>query len=125
MNLLKKTYYSICGRIYSVGKHFAEEKELMRFRDRAEIDEGAKLYSTSSIVNLSGKRENIVVGSNSHIYGTLTVLGFGGKITIGKNSSLGDLSRIVAAKQVQIGSRVMIAHNVNILDNNSHPIDAR
>jgi acetyltransferase-like isoleucine patch superfamily enzyme len=125
MNLLKKTYYSICARIYSVGKHFAEEKELMRFRERAQIDEEAKLYSTSSIVNLSGKKENIVVGSNSHIYGALTVLSFGGKITIGKNSSLGDLSRIVAAKGIEIGNRVMIAHNVNILDNNSHPTDAR
>lgn len=26
---------------------------------------------------------------------------------------------------VKIGNRVMIAHNVNILDNNSHPLDAK
>jgi acetyltransferase-like isoleucine patch superfamily enzyme len=125
MNPLKKFYYSICARIYSVGKLEAERRRIQRFHDHADIHESAILYESCNVVNLSGKRENIKIGLNSHIYGTLTTLSFGGKISIGNNSSVGDLSRIVSAKSISIGDRVMIAHNVNILDNNSHPLDAQ
>jgi acetyltransferase-like isoleucine patch superfamily enzyme len=124
MNALKKFYYSICARIYSVGKVEAEQKRIRRFHNQASIHESAKLYESSNVINLSGDKANIIVGSNSHIYGTLTTLNFSGKISIGSNSSVGDLSRIVSSKSILIGNRVMIAHNVNILDNNSHPIDA-
>src|SRR5437868_5587115 len=95
MSYIKNIYRSLCARIYAVGKYY------------------------------TGEKDRITIGRNSHIYGSLTILPFGGRIIIGNNCSLGDLSRIVSGKSIVIGNRVMIAHNVNILDNNSHPTNAR
>lgn len=124
MNPIRKIYNSACARIYSVGKQQAELKKINSIQNNAVVGNGSKFYSTASLVNLSGKMECITIGSNCHLYGNLTVLKNGGTITIGNNCSVGDLSRIVSGGRIDIGDRVMIAHNVNILDNNSHPIDA-
>ena len=52
------------------------------------------------------------------------VYAYGGSIIIGDYFSLSPGSRIISAKQITIGNRVLIAHNVNIIDNISHPLDA-
>jgi len=75
------------------------------------------------VTNLAKDRSKITIGNNCHIYGQLTVMQFGGEIIFGNHCSLGDQSRVVSAQKIQIGNRVMIAHNVNILDNISHPTD--
>jgi acetyltransferase-like isoleucine patch superfamily enzyme len=74
---------------------------------------------------LSDDATRIKIGSNSHIYGALTVFPTSGTIEIGDHCSVGEWSRIVSGLKIRIGNRVMIAHNVNILDNNSHPTDAK
>jgi acetyltransferase-like isoleucine patch superfamily enzyme len=76
-------------------------------------------------MNLSNDPQKITVGANCHIYGSITVYNYGGKIKLGNCCSLGEYSRIISGKSITIGDRVMIAHNVNILDNNSHPKNAR
>lgn len=43
---------------------------------------------------------------------------------MGDNCSLSPYSRVISTKKIEIGNRVLIAHNVNIIDNISHPIDA-
>ena len=48
----------------------------------------------------------------------------GGKIEIGSWCYVGENSRIWSASLVQIGNRVLIAHNVNIFDNLTHPLNA-
>jgi acetyltransferase-like isoleucine patch superfamily enzyme len=35
------------------------------------------------------------------------------------------MTRIWSSKKIHIGDRVLIAHNVNIIDNISHPLDAQ
>ena len=47
-----------------------------------------------------------------------------GEITIGDYCFIGPLSKIWSAKKIIIGNRVLIAHNVNIHDNISHPINS-
>jgi acetyltransferase-like isoleucine patch superfamily enzyme len=49
---------------------------------------------------------------------------FDGEIEIGEDCFVGPDTRIWSAKKIKIGSRVLIAHNVNIHDNISHPLDA-
>lgn len=81
------------------------------------------IYSTSSIINASGNPENIVLGNFCHIKGELLLFGHGGKIEMGDYCYLGFNSRIWSAKQINIGNRVLIAHNCNIFDNDTHPLD--
>jgi acetyltransferase-like isoleucine patch superfamily enzyme len=121
--MLRRLYHSICYRIYSVGKVVAEQKRVERLLNSADVGERTTLFSTGSILNLSGVKDSMTIGSNCKIYGQLTTLK-GGTFIMGDNCTVGDLARVVAKSNIRIGNRVMIAHNVNILDNNSHPTDA-
>ncbi|NOT76640.1 MAG: acyltransferase [Cyclobacteriaceae bacterium] len=123
MNLIRNIYLRICERIFSVGKAEYEKKVNLRIRENSTVKSSTVFYSGSSLNNFSNDKSRITLGENCHIYGALTVLPFGGKITFGDNCSFGEFSRITSTKGIYIGSRVMIAHNVNILDNNSHPTD--
>lgn len=91
---------------------------------RATVGEKTRFYPGSQIINLSNDKGKIQVGSNCHISGLMLIYSYGGSIKIGDNCSLSEHSRIVSANKVEIGNRVLIAHNVNIIDNISHPIDA-
>lgn len=63
----------------------------------------------------------IRVGERSCIRGSLEVQRKGGKIEIGSNCYVGDHTRIWASDEIKIGNNVLIAHNVNIFDNDTHP----
>jgi acetyltransferase-like isoleucine patch superfamily enzyme len=81
-----------------------------------------KFYKSSNIVNLRQK-EDIKIGNNTHIKGELLLYKHGGNIDIGEYCFLGENSRVWSSVGVTIGNRVLISHNVNIHDSNSHPID--
>jgi acetyltransferase-like isoleucine patch superfamily enzyme len=85
---------------------------------------GAKLHRSARIRNASGNDGHIRVGSSSIILGELLTFGHGGQIQIGEWCYVGEGTRIWSALSVNIGDRVLIAHNVNIFDNLTHPIDA-
>ncbi len=65
----------------------------------------------------------IRVGENSRIEGELLVFAHSGEISIGDWCFIGPGTRVWSGASIQIGNRVMISHNVNILDNLTHPID--
>lgn len=77
----------------------------------------------ANIYNLSNNPEKIRVGDGSRIDGILMVWRNKGEISIGSNTYIGLGSRVWSAKRISIGNNVMIAHNVNIFDNNIHSID--
>jgi len=81
------------------------------------------LYSTSTIINALGKKENIAIGNFCHIKGELFIFGHGGRIEIGDYCYLGFNSRVWSAKNIRIGNRVLISHNCNIFDNDTHPLE--
>jgi acetyltransferase-like isoleucine patch superfamily enzyme len=66
----------------------------------------------------------IRIGRMTHIRGELLTFAHGGCIAIGEYCYLGEASRIWSARSIRIGNRVLIAHNVTILDNLTHPISA-
>lgn len=68
--------------------------------------------------------ESITIGASTHVRGELLIFAHGGKITIGKYCYIGEHSKLWSASHIQIGDRVLIAHNVTILDNLTHPISA-
>ncbi len=56
------------------------------------------------------------------ILGELLTFAHGGSITIGEWCYVGEGARIWSASEIIIGDRVLIAHNVNIVDNLTHPL---
>ncbi len=82
-----------------------------------------KFYEKSSVVNIKNRKEDIAIGNNTHIKGELLLYAHGGKISIGDYSFVGENTRIWSSCIITIGNRVLIAHDVNIHDNISHPIN--
>lgn len=89
-----------------------------------EVGKNVKFYRTAKISNAQKNKKNIFIAENSHIKGELLIYGHGGKIHIGNFCYIGEATRIWSASEIIIGNRVLISHNVNIHDNNSHSTDA-
>lgn len=81
------------------------------------------IYNTANIVNNLKQRDCIIIGNHCHIRGELLVFGHGGKIVMGDYCYVGKDSYIWSAKKISIGNRVLISHNCNIFDNDTHPLD--
>jgi acetyltransferase-like isoleucine patch superfamily enzyme len=120
---MKKIFYKFCYLIYRNGKKYIRERELQNFKNIAEIDDGAKIGATANIYNCQ-KKSAIRIGNKTVLQGDLVTFGHGGEIVIGNSCFIGEQTRIWSAKKIVIGNRVLIAHNVNIHDQNSHPMDS-
>ena len=96
-----------------------------KFRCEADLHRSVKLLETARVCNIRHKRNAIQVGANTSIRGELLTFAHGGRIVIGEWCYLGEGARVWSAEQVSIGNRVLISHNVNIHDTNSHPLDAK
>lgn len=87
----------------------------------ATYDSSVVISQAASITNSQNNKTKIVIGENTVVHGSLIVFGFGGTIEIGSNTFIGAGSNIWSAKKIKIGNYVLVSHNVNILDNISHP----
>jgi len=105
--------------------HFFNSLRRIQYKKSCIFDNSVKFHEGASVHNNLRDPFAIVIGSNTHIAGTLLVFGHGGKIKIGKDCYVGDNARIWSAKSIEIGDRVLIAHDVNIFDNWVHPINHR
>ena len=99
-------------------------KRLLR-KPTCVIGHRTRLSFSATIDNISSSSRSIHIGSNSIIKGQLLVFPHGGKIDIGDWCYLGDFSRLWSSSSIRIGDRVIIAHNVNIFDSQTHPISAK
>jgi acetyltransferase-like isoleucine patch superfamily enzyme len=97
----------------------------LRQRNNYLIEPSAVLYDTARIFNNLHKASAVEIGAFTHIKGELLTFGHSGKIKIGQYCFVGEQSRIWSAKNILIGDRVLISHNVNIFDNATHPISAK
>lgn len=92
--------------------------------DHYVLGAGSALLPEGEIHNFSGNPGDISIGRDSHVRGRLLTYGHGGKITIGDWCYIGVRSEIWSMKLVEIGNRVLIAHDVNIHDGTAHSLDA-
>ena len=99
---------------------------VQRLRGKATCvaDATAKIGSKARIFNIGDDSSLIRIGASTIINGELLVFPHGGNIQIGERCYVGEGTRIWSDTSINIGHRVMIAHNVNIFDNLTHPIDA-
>ncbi len=88
------------------------------------LDKTVKVFKETIIQPSSG---TIKIGKNSCIRGILVNMddgNKGGAIEIGENCYIGHDTRIWSLDRIKVGNNVLIAHNVNIFDNDTHPVDA-
>lgn len=89
------------------------------------IEGDSVIYNMAKILNSTDNPNVISIGKNTHIRGELFVFPHGGQIKIGDYCYLGENSYIWSAKMIKIGDRVLISHNVNIYDSDTHPINPK
>lgn len=89
-----------------------------------DISSSSTVFESANLVPMAPGLQSIIVGENSIIRGELVTFASGGEIKIGNFFFLGFNSRIWSAGEIIIGNRVLISHDVNIFDNDTHPIDA-
>jgi len=90
-----------------------------------ESGSGVRFVETCRIRNNFGSKQAIRIGKHSLIAGELLTFGHGGRIEIGEYCFVGEGSRIWSAELVHIGNRVLISHGVNIIDTDSHSLNAQ
>ena len=74
--------------------------------------------------NFANDRSRITIGEHTYVRAHLLVFPHGGEIHIGEWSYVGHRTEIWSAASVHIGDRVLIAHDVNIIDTTAHSRDA-
>ena len=117
--------------IKSIYKAFGFHKIITELQEEESVlkcinsSTGGKYYPESRVINLQNNKSSIVVGENSHIRGEMLVFPYGGKIKIGKNCFIGENSKIWSGDEITIGNDVLVSHNVNIIDTNTHEIDPK
>ena len=129
MNRLKKIIYNFFYRLHEKNDALLLEKQQNLINDfnnkNAIIGTNTRIFSEAKINNNLGVKEKIIIGNNCDVRGELMTFGHGGQIIIGNYSFVGERTKIWSAKKITIGNRVLISHNVNIQDNNSHPLDSK
>lgn len=120
LNILIIKPASIIGSIYN--KLYARYL-WHRNSNVARFHKGTKFGIQSRLYNSSGDADKVQIGNGSLIDGILQVFLFADGLSIGKNCYIGQNSRIWCAERVVIGNDVLISHNVNIMDTDSHEID--
>lgn len=83
----------------------------------------SRIHNSARIINMGGPDDRIRIGQKSVIRGELLVFAHGGRIQIGDWCYVGEGTRIWSGAGIVFGNRVMVAHNVNIFDNLTHPLD--
>lgn len=129
MNRLRKIIYKFFYRLHEKNAALLLEKQQNFINDfnnkNAIIGTNTRIFSEAKIHNNLGIKEKIIIGNNCDVRGELMTFGHGGAIIIGDYSFVGERTKIWSAKKISIGDRVLISHNVNIHDNNSHSLDAK
>lgn len=98
--------------------------KIIKCLEQVTIGEKSKFYERAEVSNFQSNKDNIKIGTNSHIRGHLQIFKQGGNIIIGDFCYVGESSKIWSACNITIGNKVLISHNVNIHDNISHPINS-
>lgn len=105
-------------------ERYRMEAAWQAFKQNSISGPNLRLGPNAWCVNFGGAGD-IVIGADAVCRGILRREAFGsGRIKIEDRVYIGDDVIISCANSVQIGSGVLIAHGVQIFDNDTHPLDA-
>jgi len=120
---LDKLLLRMRSRLEHLEVHSPSTYRERMLRDRAVVGDHTRLFDGS---NLGAPRsDQISIGEYCHIMGEVLVLSADAHCSIGHHCSLGRNSRIWVQNSISIGNYVLMAHLVDIHDNNSHSLDWR
>jgi acetyltransferase-like isoleucine patch superfamily enzyme len=108
---------------YELIIHKLAEIKINKCSEQVVIGKDSKFYEQAEVHNFQYDTTKICIANNSHIRGELVIFANGGMINIGSNSYVGKNTFIWSASSITIGNDVLISHNCNIIDTNSHEID--
>jgi len=120
---MKRLFNGFCYLIYRNGRRYLRDRELKALAAKSTLDNGAIIGLNGQIHNNRDK-SSIKIGNKTILNGELLTFKHGGAIQIGNSCYIGERTKIWSAKKIVIGDRVLIAHNVNIHDQISHPLDS-
>ncbi len=92
------------------------------FEDSAIVGERLRLSLNARLVSKNAQKR-VTIGDDCAIRGMIRCEK-GGSVTIGSTVYIGDGTIINAQSAISIGDFTLLAHGVQIFDNNSHPVDA-
>lgn len=103
-------------------------KKIQVWRKKRKWSKNRKILLSPSVIvfpetSISANLGTISVQEKTCIRGSLEIQRANGRIEIGSNCYIGDHTRLWAADSIRIGNHVLVAHNVNIFDNDTHPTD--
>lgn len=107
-----------------IGSRLLERLLKLRHRAHAALGRNVRI-PLGGWVESGGSPQRITIGKRTTIRGQLFVFPHGGSITVGEWCFVGEGAKVWSSKGITIGDRVLISHNVNIHDTNSHSIDHR
>ncbi len=122
--IIRKLIYFLFKRIVFIVESQNESLRLGRLIQMATIDSTAHMVQSFNIINLQNDKTKITIGKKSSLRGEIFLFQHGGNVTIGDYVLFGPYSRIWSSCKITIGNHVLISHNVNIHDNDSHPTDS-
>jgi acetyltransferase-like isoleucine patch superfamily enzyme len=91
---------------------------------RCVAEDGTRFAEEAIVSNPFGDRQLIRIGKHCLIHGNIALLSSSGNIRIGDHCFVSQGTRIWSSSGIDIGNRVLVSHNVNILDSNSHSLSA-
>lgn len=117
--------------IYKLIKTYKIDLMIQSVNDQRKIENvnnqitnnNALIFAEANVTNLQNDQKAITINKGSCLKGNLLTYKFGGKIEIGENTYIGLNTRIWSAESIRIGKNVLISHDVNIIDTNSHEVD--
>jgi acetyltransferase-like isoleucine patch superfamily enzyme len=93
-----------------------------QFREGADVGANVRLGLSARLINLGQQTQARILG-DSVIRGTLRIEREG-RLEVGRFVYIGDGVIVSAQANVRIGEATLLAHGVQVFDNNSHPISA-
>jgi acetyltransferase-like isoleucine patch superfamily enzyme len=125
---MNKLLNKIIIKIFYIATRFKEKiydqhrRSLWSSNGNIDVSDSAKVFL--NVILFACPTGYIKIGGHSCIRAELLCAERdGGKIIIGENCYLGEHTRVLASDKIKIGNNVLIAHNCNIFDNDTHPID--
>jgi len=118
-----KIFWRVYSKINTIIISILESLHSANMKSRCDSGDGVSFKLGSSIGGFHSQK-NIMVGRGSLCFGGLIIYRPNARISIGQYSYLGPEVRIWAHDEIIIGENAAIAHNVQIIDSNSHSLSA-
>jgi len=124
-NLIEKVAGILISKIV-VAKEIAADKALVwrQFERNASLADNCLLGPSAWCVNM-GEKNNIILAKGVACRGIIRCENWkNAKLVINNDVYIGDDCLISCAERIEIGPYTLLAHGVQIFDNDSHPVDA-